>query len=950
MGKIPFWGATVGEFPHSTALRRLRPVLILSLLLSARLLGAGTAPLIDSLSATPATVSPGGTVTIALSAHDPDCVSGTCTTGCGQYIRADLTSWTATGGSVTSTTNGTSASPYSAAAQWLAPTVEGTYTISVYIADSGTFICGGRMSTTGTLPIQVTTVVGSPPVIASLVAEPIVVLPGQSSALTCVASDPDGGEPAISWLADAGVITPGTGGHATLAAPPEPATVTITCTATDVTGLTASATVPVVVTGALAERSFERWLYTPSRLAANGFGELYVVDPRAAAISVLDLSSGELIRRLRAPGVAAVAIDWNDDLLVGGEAGAEIWNRQGKRLFQFASPASDPITDVAVDPAAQRYAVLFRGSGRVVVFDSGGEELFAFGNTPATPGLLTSPLGLAATPSGGWVVADSAGGTIRLFDGAGSLVLSFGGLGGQAGEFVQLDDVAVDGAGRIYASDSFQDWVQIFDPDGSLREVVGTYGAGLGELHTASGIAVVEPFGWILVASQNGAAVQAFRTRLGAPAPPVPSANVAPAALAFAATAVGSQSAVQTVTVGNSGAGVVGVRAVTAGAGFSLTHDCPAVLDAGAACVVQVTFAPDRLGEFSEKLFVETSAAPQPLEVALTGPAFRAAELVLSPGALEFPEQPVGTASDPRQVTVINAGSLPLALAGASTTGDFGLASFCGAALAGGDSCAISVYFTPASAGNLLLGSLIVQPAAAPAEAVELAGSAVLLQVEASPRSLFFGVVALGRESAPRQIRLRNTGSALVSLGASDLVGAGQSDFVIASDGCSHQELEPGKDCAIDVAFAPQTVGVTTAQLRQRIDRIAPLLLNLAGGDDLIFADSFEGGDSRRWSLGSADFGPVTIGDVRYEKVTWTNSGVDDLEIGNVEWVGAAPGIFWLESDGCSGNLLPMLASCVLEIGFGPAEPLDYRAQIVFPLVGGPAWQTLGLNGMGVAP
>ncbi len=950
MGKIPFWGATVGEFPHSTALRRLRPVLILALLLSARLLGAGTAPLIDSLSATPATVSPGGTVTIALSAHDPDCASGTCTTGCGQYIRADLTSWTATGGSVTGTSNGTSSSPYSASAQWLAPTVEGTYTVSVYIADSGTFTCGGRMSTTGTLPIQVTTIVGSPPVIASLVAEPIVVLPNQSSVLTCVASDPDGDEPAISWLADAGVITPGTGGSATLAAPPEPATVTITCTATDVTGLTATATVSVVVTGALAERSFARWLYTPSRLAANGLGELYVVDPRAAAISVLDLSSGELIRRLRAPGVAAVAIDWNGDLLVGGEGGVEIWNREGQRLLQFASPASDPITDVAVDLAAQRYAVLFRGSGRVVVFDSGGEELFAFGNTPATPGLLTSPLGLAATPSGGWVVADSAGGTLRLFDGAGSLMLSFGGLGGQAGEFVQLDDVAVDAAGRIYASDSFQDWVQVFDPDGTLREAVGTYGDGLGKLHTASGIAVVEPFGWILVASQNGAAVQAFRTRLGAPAPPIPGATAAPAALAFAATEVGFRSAAQSVTVSNSGVGVVGVRAVTAGAGFSLAQDCPAALSPGATCTVHVTFAPDRLGEFSDQLRIETSAAVQPLEVALTGSAFRSPELVLTPSHLEFPEQPVGTVSDPHQVTVINAGSLPLVLTGAWTTGDFGLSSFCGAALAGGESCAVAVYFTPMTEGDPLLGSLLVQSAAASQGVVGLAGRSVLLQVEASPRTLAFGAVAPGGQSAPRSTLLRNTGSASVILGASALLGDGQADFVVTSDGCRRQELLPGAECAIEIAFAPRAAGLSAAQLRQPIDRIAPLLIDLLGGDNLIFADSFESGDTRQWSLGSLDFGEVTLASLRFETVTWTNTGAETLQVGDVEWPGTSAGEFWLESDGCSGHLLPIAASCILEVGFSPATATESRARIVLPVAGGARWQTLDLIGLGVAP
>ena len=105
------------------------------------------APIVDSFSASPAVVAPGGLITLEVTAHDSDCPS-TCTAGCGQYLREDLTAWSATGGTFLAENNGTSGSPYVATADWSAPAAEGTYTVSVYLADSGGMLCGGRQSTT----------------------------------------------------------------------------------------------------------------------------------------------------------------------------------------------------------------------------------------------------------------------------------------------------------------------------------------------------------------------------------------------------------------------------------------------------------------------------------------------------------------------------------------------------------------------------------------------------------------------------------------------------------------------------------------------------------------------------------------------------------------------------------------------------------------------------------
>jgi hypothetical protein len=80
-----------------------------------------------------------------------------------------------------------------------------------------------------------------------------------------------------------------------------------------------------------------------------------------------------------------------------------------------------------------------------------------------------------------------------------------------------------------------------------------------------------------------------------------------------------------------------------------------------------------------------------------------------SPAALSFASQVVGTSSALQSVTISNLGAAPLNLTSPVVSGDFGQANNCGAAVAAGQSCNISVIFTPtvvgARTGTLTFGS-----------------------------------------------------------------------------------------------------------------------------------------------------------------------------------------------------------------------------------------------------
>ncbi len=352
-----------------------------------------------------------------------------------------------------------------------------------------------------------------------------------------------------------------------------------------------------------------------------------------------------------------------------------------------------------------------------MVFDESGTQLAAFGSTGDAPDRFKSPQGLAAAPTGDWLVADSGHGKIKRFDAMGNLLASFGDLGAGVGEFVQLDDVAVDASGIIYASDSFQSWVQVFDPDGTLRETLGGYGEELGRFRTPTGIAEVAnvsglgAFDRLVVASLNTSSVQVFRRDKDPLVGPPPSADaaVAPGSLNFQDTAVGLASPPATVTLSNPGTAILGVRSVTAQGPFAVSHDCLAV-DVGDSCVVSVTFWPNAPGPQAGTLDFETSAGP--LAVPLSGQAFLPADVELKPSALGFSDQEIDTVSDPQLVTLTNTGSVPLEILAVDISAEYLLAHDCPASLAGGASCTIEVRFAPENIVDNLLGTVTVASSA----------------------------------------------------------------------------------------------------------------------------------------------------------------------------------------------------------------------------------------------
>jgi hypothetical protein len=188
-------------------------VVVVSILLHTML--ANREPAIISLGA-PEKVLPLESCQITCHATDPD--------GNSDELTYD---WSATAGEITGE---------GATVNWTAPDSAGSYKVTVTVADPR----GGQVVS------HVTITVGSPPIIAGLVAATDWVTPSGSVQVTCNATDPEGGELTYQWTATAGNIS-GADAAVNWTAPQEAGIYDITVVVKDVDGGSATDSLHIIV-------------------------------------------------------------------------------------------------------------------------------------------------------------------------------------------------------------------------------------------------------------------------------------------------------------------------------------------------------------------------------------------------------------------------------------------------------------------------------------------------------------------------------------------------------------------------------------------------------------------------------------------------------------------------------------------------------------------------------
>lgn len=174
----------------------------------------------------------------------------------------------------------------------------------------------------------------------------------------------------------------------------------------------------------------------------------------------------------------------------------------------------------------------------------------------------------------------------------------------------------------------------------------------------------------------------------------------------FGSIAVGSTSSVKNVTMTNRQSVPLNISGIATSAGFAVASTtCGAALNAGASCTIGLTFTPAALGTATGTMTVTDDAPNSPQVVNLTGTG--AAPVSASPSSLSF-SAAVGTTSSARTVTLSNRQSVALNISGITISTSFAIASTtCGASLAAGANCTVSVTFSPTTSGPIT-GTLTV--------------------------------------------------------------------------------------------------------------------------------------------------------------------------------------------------------------------------------------------------
>jgi len=186
--------------------------------------------------------------------------------------------------------------------------------------------------------------------------------------------------------------------------------------------------------------------------------------------------------------------------------------------------------------------------------------------------------------------------------------------------------------------------------------------------------------------------------------------------------------------------------------------------------------------------------------------------LSLVPSSLDFGNQPVGSTSGAKTVTVTNTGGQAITIASIDVNAgvDFAQTNNCPlapATLGGGSNCTIDVTFSPATAGSLL-GEITIttDPPGSPGK-IHLAGTGTSPLLSLSHTTLDFGNQLPTIVSRPFTVTLTNSGNLLLQLFNMTVSG----EFSMSST-CG-STLEAGASCSLSVQFLPSGMGVRSGQL-----------------------------------------------------------------------------------------------------------------------------------------
>jgi hypothetical protein len=289
--------------------------------------------------------------------------------------------------------------------------------------------------------------------------------------------------------------------------------------------------------------------------------------------------------------------------------------------------------------------------------------------------------------------------------------------------------------------------------------------------------------------------------------------SLSPTSVNFGNQTVGTRSQPQAVTLTNNGGTALSVTAIKITGNnsndFAQTNNCGTSVPPGASCKIKVTFKPQQQGQASASLEVDYKGLGSPQAVALSGTGTPGGMVSLTPSALAFGTQVIGTMSAPQSATLANTGSITVNIANISVSGAFSQTNDCPSSLPTGANCQIKVRFEPSTKGPASGNLSVTDDAVGSPQKVALSGTGTVVQL--SPSGINFGDQKVGTKSPVVPVKLTNVGTTTLSISKIAITGVDANDF-LQTNNCGKSVLAGGS-CTIKVRFAPTTTGQRSANL-----------------------------------------------------------------------------------------------------------------------------------------
>jgi hypothetical protein len=277
------------------------------------------------------------------------------------------------------------------------------------------------------------------------------------------------------------------------------------------------------------------------------------------------------------------------------------------------------------------------------------------------------------------------------------------------------------------------------------------------------------------------------------------------------------------------------------------------------------------------------------------------AVISLSAGSLDFGNQPLGTTSTAKSVTLTNIGSGSVTINSILPSGDFALpTNTCASKLAGGAHCTITVTFKPSVVRPVTGDVTVNYVGEGSPQRVGLTGTGVG-PITLSPTSLAFGTITVGSTSAAKTVTLTNNESTSLNI-----THAASGDYSITSTTCG-AKLGSKASCTIKVTFHPKQNGAADGAVTVTYNAgFSPQEVALSG--------SGTGGVTAplTFTPSSLAFGKLEVGASESRPVTVKNNSASPVKISNI----AASGNF--TATGCV-TTLAALKTCTMTVTFKPS-------------------------------